>query len=236
MADIEEIRKKVDKLIEEKGLNYRDVSLKIGRKDSYIQQYVRYGYPRRLKEIDRVRLAQILNIDDTEIMDDEVIATKNTGGNKKTSRLLSEFLEANNSNDNSLVRLDVLNPTSTTRDKKDFLANIIGKQFISQNTLEEISCTDPDYIKIVKVISDSMKPTINNGDIIWLDVSYDHPEADGLYMLLNGREPTIMRAQISPIDDSVEISCGNANYKPYAAPNAQAVNVLGKIIYLGQKL
>lgn len=56
MADIEEIRRKIDRLISEKGFNYRDVSLKIGRKDSYIQQYVKYGYPRRLKEIDRMLL------------------------------------------------------------------------------------------------------------------------------------------------------------------------------------
>ena len=42
MANLETIRKRLAKLITEKGHTYREVSLKIGRKDSYIQQYIKY--------------------------------------------------------------------------------------------------------------------------------------------------------------------------------------------------
>ena len=42
----EEIRKKIDRLITENGLNYRTVSKQLGRADSYIQQYITRGYLR----------------------------------------------------------------------------------------------------------------------------------------------------------------------------------------------
>lgn len=236
MANIEEIRKKVDKLIEERGLNYRDVSLKIGRKDSYIQQYVRYGYPRRLKEIDRLRLAHILNIDDSEIMDDEVIATKTTGKVNTQSHILSDFIEANSSPDNQLLKLDVLCACPETNQKEEFLKSVIGKHFISKNILEEITSVKPENIKILKVTTDSMKPMINQGDTVWIDTTYDHPESDGIYVLINGKEPGIRRILISPIDGSVEINAVNPIYKDYHTSSADDIKVLGKVFYLNQKI
>lgn len=236
MADIEEIRKKIDRLIEERGLNYRDVSLKIGRKDSYIQQYVRYGYPRRLKEIDRLRLANLLNIDDSEIMDDEVIATKTTGKAVSRPNVLSDFIEANSSPESSLIKLDVLNSSADCNNREEFIQNVTGKYFISKNIFEDITSVNPDWIKILKVSNDSMKPMINPGDSVWIDTSYNCPQADGLYVLINGKEPVIRQIQISPIDGSVEINSANASYKSYYTKNSQDVRVLGKIIYLGQKL
>ncbi len=65
----EEIRKKIDKLISENGLNYRVVSKQLGRADSYIQQYITRGYPQVLKEKDRHKLAQILNVEEQELSD-----------------------------------------------------------------------------------------------------------------------------------------------------------------------
>ncbi len=68
----EEIRKKIDRLITENGLNYRTVSKQLGRADSYIQQYITRGYPQVLKEKDRHKLAQILNVDEQELSDIDI--------------------------------------------------------------------------------------------------------------------------------------------------------------------
>ena len=56
MANLDEIRKIVDDYIGKRGYTYRDISLKIGRKDSYIQQYIKYGFPKRLNEVDRKKI------------------------------------------------------------------------------------------------------------------------------------------------------------------------------------
>ena len=72
MSDLEVVRKRVGEIIKNKGYTYRDISLKIGRKDSYIQQYVKYGLPRRLNELDRKKLCQILNMNEDDLIDDEL--------------------------------------------------------------------------------------------------------------------------------------------------------------------
>ena len=233
MADIEEIRKKVDKLITSKGFNYRDLSLKIGRKDSYIQQYVKYGYPRRLKEIDRSRLARLLDVDDTELMDDEIIASKASGLPDGKLEMISDIIKNSNSDENGLEAIDILTPQIT---ENDFSHSVSGKQYISRHILEDITASDSKDIKIIKITSDSMKPSINPGDYVWLDTSYTLPETDGLYLFPSGRDINVKRIQISPLDSSVEISSDNPKYKTYKAQNYKELHTLGKIIALIQKI
>lgn len=233
MADIEEIRKKVDRLIAEKGLNYRDASLKIGRKDSYLQQYVKYGYPRRLKEIDRMRLAKILGIDDSEIMDDEVIVSKTIGMTNTKLDSLSDIIKASCASEENLVAIDVLN--SQINNKNNFFEDVIGHHLLNKSILDNFD-TDTKNIKIVKISNDVMKPTINTGDSVWFDSSYKHPESDGLYLLQSGRDLCVKRIQISPIDGIVEISSDNTQYKVYQAADRHSVNVLGKVLFVFHKL
>lgn len=229
MASIEDIRKKVDRLINEKGLNYRNVSLKIGRKDSYLQQYVKYGYPRRLKEIDRTRLAKILEIDDTEIMDDEVIASKtiakqNANSDANSNKCLS---------DNLIVSVDVLN---SKIDNNNFYDNVIGYHVLNYNIANEPDFKNIKNIKIVKVSDDMMSPTINNGDYVWFDTSYKAPESDGLYLFAIGRDLSVKRVQTSPIDGTIAISCNSEEYKPYIAKRKSDIKVLGKVVFVLHKV
>lgn len=69
MENTEEIRKKISRLILERGLNYAQVSLAIGKNIAYIQQFIKNGSPRRLGEVERHKLAQILRVDEQELTD-----------------------------------------------------------------------------------------------------------------------------------------------------------------------
>ena len=69
MENTEEIRKKIARLINERGLNYAQVSLAIGKNIAYIQQFIKNGSPRRLGEIERHKLAQILHVEEQELTD-----------------------------------------------------------------------------------------------------------------------------------------------------------------------
>ena len=69
MENIEEVRKKIARLIVEKGLNYAQVSLAIGKNIAYIQQFIKNGSPRRLGEVERHKLAQLLQVDEQELTD-----------------------------------------------------------------------------------------------------------------------------------------------------------------------
>lgn len=63
----ENIRKKIDRLILEKGLSLQAVSRQLGHADSYMQQYITRGYPQVLKEKDRVLLSRILDVPEQEL-------------------------------------------------------------------------------------------------------------------------------------------------------------------------
>ena len=69
MENTEEIRKKISRLILDRGLNYAQVSLAIGKNIAYIQQFIKNGSPRRLGEVERRQLAQILRVDEQELTD-----------------------------------------------------------------------------------------------------------------------------------------------------------------------
>lgn len=220
MPDIEEIRKKIDGLITEKGLNYRDASLKIGRKDSYLHQYVKYGYPRRLKEIDRVRLAKILGINDSEIMDDDVMASKTK----------SDVVIGND----DFVSVSVI--ASKVSEENNLSNNVIGQYMITKSVVDDFGVDNVKNIKIVKIDDDTMKPTISSGDSVWFDCSYKYPESDGLYVLRAGRDLCVRRIQTSPVDAVIEISADNSQYKPYQTTDRKSVKVLGKVLFVFHKV
>src|SRR5260370_13943850 len=68
---LEEVMDAVRKLIDEKlrqlGLNYSEASLKIGRNQTYLQQFLKRGVPVELKENDRARLAELIGVPENEL-------------------------------------------------------------------------------------------------------------------------------------------------------------------------
>ncbi len=53
MNTLEEERKFIKDLIIESGFSLREMSIKIGKKESYLHQYVKYGRPRKLADKDK---------------------------------------------------------------------------------------------------------------------------------------------------------------------------------------
>ena len=86
METTDDIRKKIKRLINERGLNYAQVSLSIGKNIAYLQQYIKNGSPRRLGEVERHKLAQILRVEEQELTD---LALPNYGG---TTSINTELL------------------------------------------------------------------------------------------------------------------------------------------------
>jgi SOS-response transcriptional repressor LexA len=62
MTAADKIRVRISLQIRELGLDCASLSRQIGRNPSYIQQYLKYGTPKKLGEDDRHRLAEVLHI------------------------------------------------------------------------------------------------------------------------------------------------------------------------------
>ena len=63
------VRERINQLILNSGLNYRVISLMMGKSEAYMQHFIKLRSPLRLKEIDRKKLAQILHVPEQELTD-----------------------------------------------------------------------------------------------------------------------------------------------------------------------
>lgn len=61
------VRELIQKRLKELDLKESKVSMSIGRAASYLQQYLKRGIPRELKESDRIRLGEILGINPDQL-------------------------------------------------------------------------------------------------------------------------------------------------------------------------
>lgn len=132
----------------------------------------------------------------------------------------------------NLVSIDVIDAKKCRGDDIENLSdNAIGQQMMTPAALKAYTKTNPDDVKIINAIGDSMSPTINSGDFVWIDISCTTPRADGLYVIVIGDAMSIKRLQIHPFTGSITIKSDNQRYEDYIAENADDIRVVGKVIY-----
>lgn len=112
----------------------------------------------------------------------------------------------------------------------NFKTHVIGQHLMSVQAFREITTARPELIKILKVVGDSMEPTINNGDFVWVDISCQSPVGDGIYLFSIGEKLVVKRVQINPLNNSVRILSDNPKYLPITAEDYRLVQVLGRVI------
>lgn len=138
----------------------------------------------------------------------------------------------NNINTDELVSIDIIDAKACRGDDIENLSdNAIGQQMMTPAALKAYTKTNPDDVKIINAIGDSMSPTINSGDMVWIDISCKTPRADGLYVIVIGDAMSIKRLQINPFTGSVTIKSDNQRYDDYTADTPDDIRVVGKIIY-----
>ncbi|MEA3513026.1 MAG: S24 family peptidase [Campylobacterota bacterium] len=98
----------------------------------------------------------------------------------------------------------------------DFFVNIVGGKENLKN------------IEAINVTGDSMEPTLNNGNIIFIDKTKDDLNKDGIYAFVNENGLFVKRIQ-KRVDGKLDIISDNKEY-PIQMSNKQEINILGKVI------
>jgi phage repressor protein C with HTH and peptisase S24 domain len=93
---------------------------------------------------------------------------------------------------------------------------------------------DPKSLMLVEAASDSMAPTIDEGDLALVDLRDPRFRHDGVYVLRASGELSIKRIQRRP-DGKLIIRNDNAAYEPTVV-NADSVNVVGHVIWIAGRL
>ena len=182
----------------------------LGKGDSYIQRFIKLGLPDRLPEYVRIQLAKILQVDEQLLTDLPI-----------EKRVLPT------NSDSICIDIISANPCCGTGSDNDQADTVIGKWIMPAKDFRELTYSHPENIKQMRVIGDSMAPTIKDGDYILADTSLNTFEIDGIYLIrmLNGL--AVKRLQ-SGLND-IKILSDNKKYEPITAANGE-VKIIGKVI------
>jgi len=83
-------------------------------------------------------------------------------------------------------------------------------------------------IEAINVSGDSMEPTLNNGNIIFIDKSKQNIDKDGIYAFINDNGLFVKRIQ-KRVDGELDIISDNKEY-PVQLANKSNITVLGKVM------
>lgn len=237
METPEKIREKIKKLIFEKGSNLREASLIIGRKDSYLHQYVNYGYPLRLKESDRKKLSVFLGVPEQELTDLDLSALALPVSISGTQALagaitsgVSSLIQKFAAKKDDIISIDMLDATACCGSGIENLTeNISGKWLMPLVDFRQISMSSPENIKLLKVKGDSMVPTLKEDDWVMVDITKKSPDSDGLFLLILANGLAVKRVQCG-LGNNITVLSDNPKYAPLPA-TLEEVPIAGKVIY-----
>ena len=139
----------LERLCKERGEDFAGLSRMLGRNAAYVQQYVRRGVPKRLREEERRKLARYFAVPET-LLGGPVDAALAPGG------LVS------------IVRHKVMvsaGPGAVPGEEP-------GKPYFAfdERWLKALTPSAPASLSIVRVEGDSMAPTLSAGDDILVDL------------------------------------------------------------------
>lgn len=168
------VRKLILKRIEDRGLNLKEVSERLGRNPAYMQQFIERNVPLVLKEKDRARLSDLLDIPEEQLggpasakpsaisptgMIPEIDLVAGLGGGGIAA------IEQSSENGISFAR-------ETIRDYWRLPEWMMNRLAIRSGSL---AC--------FPVQGDSMHPTICDGDVVFVDTRHRVPSPPGIYAL-----------------------------------------------------
>ena len=205
----------LEKLCAERGEDFAGLSRMLGRNAAYIQQYVRRGVPKRLKEDERRKLARYFAVSEAMLGGPPEIAAR-------------EGLVAVN---RTAVRASA-GPGAIVSEEA-------GRPYFAfdERWLKALTGSPSDKLSIIRVEGDSMAPTLNPGDDILVDLAgCEERLRDGIYVLRIDDALVVKRIALHPIGGRVTVQSDNPAYPDWPDCDLGNLNCIGRVIWAGRKL
>ena len=206
----------LERLCAERGEDFAGLSRMLGRNPAYIQQFVRRGVPKRLKEEERRKLARYFSVSEALL-----------GGPPEDPIA-----------PNGLVSIK-RHPVLVSAGPGALVTEEIGKPYFGfdERWLKALTASAPGNLSIVRVEGDSMSPTLNAGDDILVDLG-DSTERlrDGIYVLRIDDALVVKRLALNPVARRVTIQSDNPAYPDWPDCGLDEINCIGRVIWSGRKI
>jgi phage repressor protein C with HTH and peptisase S24 domain len=206
----------LERLCAERGEDFAGLSRMLGRNPAYIQQFVRRGVPKRLKEEERRKLARYFAVSESLL-----------GGPPDEPSAAAGLL--------SVKR----HPVMVSAGPGALVTEELGKAYFAfdERWLKSLTSSGPANLSIVRVEGDSMTPTLNAGDDILVDLG-DAGERlrDGIYVLRIDDALVVKRLALNPMGRRVTIQSDNPAYADWPDCDLNDINCIGRVIWSGRKV
>jgi hypothetical protein len=206
----------LERLCAERGEDFAGLSRMLGRNPAYIQQFVRRGVPKRLREEERRKLARYFAISEAVL-----------GGPPEEPR-----------SPDGLVNIK-RQPVGVSAGPGALPGEEFGKPYFGfdERWLKALTQTPPSNLSIVRVEGDSMSPTLNDGD----DILVDHGDCgerlrDGIYVLRVDEALIVKRLALNPMGRRVTVQSDNPAYPDWPDCGMDEIHCIGRVIWSGRKV
>jgi phage repressor protein C with HTH and peptisase S24 domain len=206
----------LERLCIERGEDFAGLSRMLGRNPAYVQQFVRRGVPKRLKEEERRKLARYFSISESLL-----------GGPPEEPGATPGLL--------SVKR----HPVMASAGPGAIVTEELGKPYFGfdERWLKALTTSGPAKLSIVRVEGDSMAPTLNAGDDILVDLGDAGDRLrDGIYVLRIDDALVVKRVALNPRGRRVTIQSDNPAYPDWPDCSLDEVRCIGRVIWSGRKI
>ena len=211
---MENVREELDRLIRRKNYGYAAISRMLGRNPSYVQQFIKRGSPRKLDDEDRMVLASFFGVDEQVL-----------GGPA-------------NAVIDGIVEIPILDVQASAGFGAVAASENAQTRFgFDEHWLRSLTSAKSASLSIVRVMGDSMEPTLDEGDEVLVDAS-DHASRlrDGIYVLRADDTLVVKRVAIKPGGNQITIASDNPAYPTWHDMERSEVHVVGRVIWFGRAL
>src|SRR5215210_7632047 len=212
---LSEPRLVIERLCAERGEDFAGLSRMLGRNPAYIQQFVRRGVPKRLKETERRKLARYFAI--------------------------SESLLGGPAEDNGSVGLQSVQRIAVRASAGPgaLVAGEVAKPYFGFDGrwLKALTATPASKLSIIRVEGDSMAPTLSAGDDILVDPG-DCAELlrDGIYVMRVDDALIVKRIALHPVGQRVTVQSDNPAYPDWPDCDMAEIACIGRVIWAGRRI
>ncbi|AUX69598.1 peptidase S24 [Porphyrobacter sp. HT-58-2] len=213
---MDDARRALDELIQQRGCSYSEISRLLGRNAAYIQQFIRRGSPRHLDEQDRSVLARFFGVDE-----------KMLGAPIHRTGPVVE-----------LALVPILDVEASAGHGALAAMESKSAQFgFDERWLRRLTSSKSSNLSIIGVYGDSMEPTLHDGDEVMVDLADGQARLrDGIYVLRMDDMLSVKRIAIEPQGKRVSVVSDNPTYPSWNGLEKRALNIVGRVLWFGRAL
>lgn len=201
-----------------KGLSQAELARMIGVKQPSIFKILS-GQTLNPKNI--LEIATALNVDPHWLKTGE--------GDPDPSYRIVEVCEPQNPN---TVRIDILDVEASAGNGA-YLSpteqGLLSQEFDLTFFRQQFGRADAKHLKLITVKGDSMAPTLESGDLLYVDISENYFAADGLYVFTFDGQTFIKRLQ--KVGKEMLVISDNPTYKEWTFTQDDDVFIHGRVIF-----